>query len=583
MGIFSQVRDRRLFQIVASYLAAGWIGLEVIDQFLDRGILPEIVYEVALLAYLCGIPAAFLVGWYHGEKGEQRVPRSEIAMLSALGAVFILVSSFSVSDYRTERMALDAARNEAGLDLRRLGVLYFQDYTPGRSQQHIADALTEALIDELSRVPGLDVASRNASAFVAAGDVPRDSIARILGVGTIVGGMVEPAGDALRVTVRLFEGHTGNEFRSMAFTTSADDVLNARERVVSDVATLLRQWLGEEVRLRSGGQRITNAEAWTLYQRAEKIRKDAEARVADHDMEAAFAAYAAADSVLAKAALLAPDWADPIVLQATTAYRRSRVAHERHEMLGWIDRGLEHVEAALRLAPNHARALDMRGTLKYWKYLQIQDSDTDTARRLLADARRDLEEAVRIEPTLASSFSVLSHLLTRDDLSSAVLAARRAYESDAFLEAAPDVLLRLVQGNYDLENFDQAQQWCNEGARRFPGNFRFTHCQLLLLTTRQVEPDVEHAWSLLARLDTLAPHNAHDYWHVRGLSLVGGVIARASRVAPDPRTLADSARRVLARAEDAITPVSDPRQELLPQSAYMYLLLGDTDKAIGLL
>ena len=91
------------------------------------------------------------------------------------------------------------------------------------------------------------------------------------------------------------------------------------------------------------------------------------------------------------------------------------------------------------------------------------------------------------------------------------------------------------------------------------------------------------AWRLLARLDTLAPHNAHDYWHVRGLSLVGGVIARASRVAPDPRVLADSARRVLVRAEDAITPVSDPRQELLPQSAYMYLLLGDTDTAISLL
>ena len=454
MGIFSQVRDRRLFQIVASYLAAGWIGLQVTDQLLNRGIVPAIAYELALLAYVCGIPAAFLVGWYHGEKGEQRAPRSEIAMLSGLGVVFLLLSSFSVADYRTERMAFDAARNEAGLDLRRLGVLYFQDYTPGNAQQHIADALTEALIDELSRVPGLDVSSRNASAFVATGDVPRDSIARLLGVGTIVGGMVEPAGDALRVTVRLFEGHTGNEFRSTTFTTSADDILNARERVVEDVATLLRQWLGEEVRLRSGGQRITNVEAWTLYQRGEKIRKDAEALVGEHEMEEAFAAFASADSVLANAALLAPDWADPVVLQATTAYRRSRLAGERHEMLGWVDRGLEHAEAALRLAPNHARALDVRGTLKYWKYLQLQDSDTETALRLLSDARRDLEEAVRIEPTLASAFSVLSHLLTRDDLSSAVLAARRAYEADAFLEAAPDVLLRLVQGNYDLENFD---------------------------------------------------------------------------------------------------------------------------------
>src|SRR5687768_10999641 len=156
VGIFSQIRDRRLFQIVASYLAAGWIGLTVVDQFVNRGIVPGLIYEIALIGYLCGIPAAFLVGWHHGEKGEQRAPRSEVAMLTTLALAFLVLSSFSVSDYWTTRRTLEAAQRESETDLSSIGVLYFEDYTGGE-HRHIADALTEALIDELTRVPALDV------------------------------------------------------------------------------------------------------------------------------------------------------------------------------------------------------------------------------------------------------------------------------------------------------------------------------------------------------------------------------------------------------------------------------------------
>jgi TolB-like protein len=480
-------------------------------------------------------------------------------------------------------MAREAAEREAGVNLSSIGVLYFQDYTPGAQNQHIADALTEALIDELARVPALEVRSRNAAARFRDSDVPRDSVASALGVGTLVGGLIEPQGDRLKVTVRLFEGFNGNEFRSTSIVTSPDEVLTARDQVVEDVARLLRQWLGEEVRIRAGGQRVANAEAWTLYQRGEKMRKDAEARAREGDVAGAFAALARADSLLSKAALLAPDWPDPLVLQAVTAYRRSRLAHERHDILSWVDRAIERAEGAVRMATNHARALEARGTAKYWKYLQLQAREPEQAQQLLAEARRDLEEAVRIEPTLASAHSVLSHLLTRDDLSSALLAARRAYEADAFLEAAPDVLLRLVTGNYDLENFDQMERWCEEGARRFPHNFRFTDCQLLLLTTRQRQPDVEQAWRLLARLDSLSPENRRAYDRVRGLTMVGGVIGRTARSAADPKVLADSARRVLRRAEAGITHAIDPQQELLPLTAYMYTLLGDNPTAVALL
>lgn len=583
MGIFADLRDRRLFQIVASYLAAGWIFLEVIDQFVDRGVVPEFVYTIALWGFLCGIPAALLVGWYHGEKGAQKAPRSEIVMLTLIGLVFLGLSSFTVADYREERMALNAAQREAGAELNKIAVLYLEDRSPGAANQHIADGLTEALIDELTTVSTLTVVTRNGSARFRDSDLGLDSIASALAVGTIVAGTFEPDGDEFKIRLRLHEGYTGNEFRSTTIEVDADDVLAAREEVVKEASRLLRSFLGEEVRLRSGGARILNAPAWTLYQRAEKTRKEAERAILDHDMPAAAAKFATADTLLAQAELLAEEWADPIVLRGQIAYRKSRLAHDRGRIAALIDEGLSHAGRALTLAPTHARALELRGTLTYWKLLALGDENPQTRKALRVSAKDDLEESVRIEPTLASAHSTLSHLLYGDDITSAVLAARRAYEADAYLDAAPDVLWRLTNGSYDLENFDQMSQWCAEGAERFAHDYRFSTCQLILMTTHQVEPDVDEAWRLAARVEELSPDPRRAYDRAQALTFVGGVIARAAEQSSDRAAMQDSARNVLARARGEATAQVDPRHELLTIAAHMYTLLGDEAAAIDLL
>ena len=583
MGIFAELRDRRLFQIVASYLAAGWIALEVVDQLVSRGVFADVIYTIVLIAYLCGIGAALLVGWYHGEKGVQKAPRTELAMLAGIAAMFLVFSSFEVRDYRTERMRRDAAQREAGNDLRKIGVLYFRDYTPGAEYQHVADGLTESLIDELTRVPALQVITRNGAALFRGKDVSRDSIGSVLGVGTLVDGTLEKAGDKLRITVRLFDAESGSEFRSTTIETSAADVLAARDQLVEDVARLLRSWLGNEVKVRQGGQRIANSQAWTLYQRAERARKQAESSVRHGDSHGAANAWAQSDSLAAQAELLAPEWAEPIVLRGLTAYRRSRTAHGDADVLQFANHALGHAERALELNATHAQALELRGTTRYWKYLRTRNNDPVGASALLTQAKADLEEAVRIDPLLASAHSTLSHLLYRDNVSAALLAAQRAYEADAYLDVAPEVLYRLTNGNYDVENFDQMEKWCDEASRRFPEDLRFTECQLVLLTTRQRKPDIARAWTLLAQLEKLAPEHSRPFKRAMGTMLVGGTIARGSREGAGDSALADSARLVLQRARSMMTPEVDPDQSLLPETAYMYTLLGDNKSAIELL
>jgi tetratricopeptide (TPR) repeat protein len=214
--------------------------------------------------------------------------------------------------------------------------------------------------------------------------------------------------------------------------------------------------------------------------------------------------------------------------------------------------------------------------LRYWHWLLPVTSNPTEHAKLLRDARQDLETAVRLGPTLASAHATLSHLYYQfEDVPAVILAARRAYEEDAYLSVANVVLYRLFNGSLDLEQFTQAERWCDEGARRFPQDYRFAECRLDLLVTPAVASDIGRAWQELARLDTLTPADRRPYERLYGRLRVGGVLARAG--------LSDSARNVLRRARAGLTHEVDPNEDLTTIIAFSYLLLGDKDEAIAIL
>ena len=82
MGTLQELKERRIVQIVVSYAAAGYIALEVLSQLIENGIIPGLIYSVALVWYVGGFVAATVIGWNHGEKGHQQAPKSEIAFLA---------------------------------------------------------------------------------------------------------------------------------------------------------------------------------------------------------------------------------------------------------------------------------------------------------------------------------------------------------------------------------------------------------------------------------------------------------------------------------------------------------------------
>ena len=125
-------------------------------------------------------------------------------------------------------------------DIPSIAVLPFMDMSPSRDQGYLCEGLAEELINSLTRIEGLRVASRTASfQFHSAGEDIR-AVGQHLGVATILEGSVRKMGDRLRVTVQLIEASTGYHRWSQRFDRKLDDVLAIQDDVAESIAISLR-------------------------------------------------------------------------------------------------------------------------------------------------------------------------------------------------------------------------------------------------------------------------------------------------------------------------------------------------------
>ena len=464
-----------------------------------------------------------------------------------------------------------AGRAAGGLDPHHIAVLYFRDQSGGKLS-YVVDGLTEGLIRALREVPTLSVVSAGGVEPYRRSDLPRDSIARALSVGTLVLGDLEQNDDRLRVTLRLIDGASGADFERTSFEQPAKNLVTIGDTLAAQAALLIRRRLGEEIAMRQLRSEARDPDAWSLYQQAVRLQKDGAAAGDAGDSTALARDFAAADTLLAQTRKLDPKWTDPPVLRGRLAYLRSRRYGGVPQAADpWIRAGLGHADEALALDRDSPDALELRGNLRYWRWLLNLQGNPDSARQLLEAAKADLETAVRLNPAQAGAYATLSHLYYQTgSLTDVYLAARNALTADAYLDNAATILSRLFLSSYDLGQFPDAAHWCAEGRRRFPADLHFTECRLWMMTTRQDSADPRLAWRLRDSVVALTPPGARAYQRLYDQAIVAWVLARAGA--------ADSARHVLQRTvADAVT---DPSRDIALTKSMAYAYLGDKGPAI---
>jgi TolB-like protein/tetratricopeptide (TPR) repeat protein len=568
--LFKDLLERHVARYFVAYCAAGWAALEAVDQLRENGVVSGWVWRAAFALFLSGLPGAVIVSWFHGAKGKQVMPTIEKWLLAGV-AVFAVAVTVSVARSGMEPSTGTTAELEPWQDPSHVAVLYF-DARGGGDADFLASGLTEGLIDELSAVEGIHVVSKNGSQLFRDSAAPPDSIGKTLEVGTLVGGTVAQAGDRVQVDVNVTNAATGKQYATTRLQRPRTEIFELTDTLAKTVALFLRQQIGVEVgdvRLRAG----TNVPgAWELVQQAANAEREAKELAASGDLPGAERAYQRADSTLAEAEGLDPSWVEPIVRRGWMDYRQARLSGlDRSENERWTGKGLEEADRALAKDSTNAGALDLKATLQYWRYLLNLGETQEEANRLFREAEAGFRAATDADPNRASALTSLSHLLlNKGEVIQAKLAAQRAYEADPFLENANLTLWRLVSASWDLNLASETERYCNEGLRRFPDDYRFHQCRLMLQALpRSAPPDIDEAWQRLDEFAELSPPQVRDVNRHRGMMYVAMALAQAG--------LPDSARAVAVRGR--VSAEEDPLRELDFFEALARIAMGDYDEA----
>jgi TolB-like protein/tetratricopeptide (TPR) repeat protein len=266
---------------------------------------------------------------------------------------------------------------------RSIAVLPFVNAGPDPEMEFFSDGVTDELIDALSKVEGLRVASRT-SVFALKGK-PQDvrAIGVLLGVSIVLEGTVRTAGEQMRITAQLTSTDDGRLVWSQRYDRTAGDVFALQDEIARTIVDTLRATSFADLSEPPPPRYTTSTKAYGLYLRgrfAWNKRTDEGVVEGIRYFEEAIAVdprYAAAYAGLSDSYALQGDYRSIPVNEgferakayARTALELDETLAEGHASLAWClfiydwdwEGAMREFHRAIQLEPRYASAHNWYG------------------------------------------------------------------------------------------------------------------------------------------------------------------------------------------------------------------------------
>lgn len=145
-----------------------------------------------------------------------------------------------------------------------LAVLPFRNGTGDPQLDYLASGISEALTDDLSRMPGITVTAASVAQHYSGADDPR-SVARSLQVGSVVSGRLAAQHDVLHVPIELMDVKTGRQAWGQTYEGSVSRIAELQDEISTDIAYRLKIKLDPDIKQRLKRQYSTNTLTYEAY------------------------------------------------------------------------------------------------------------------------------------------------------------------------------------------------------------------------------------------------------------------------------------------------------------------------------
>jgi TolB-like protein/Flp pilus assembly protein TadD len=435
-----KLRSRKVVQWGVAYAAGAWGFLQGLQYVSEAFGWPGQLRQVAILALLIGLPIVLVIAWYHGDRGEQRVTGTELAIITLL---FLLGGAiFWRYEHSVEAPAAPAAAASTPADARpSIAVLPFENRSDERKDAYFVDGIHDDILTQLSKVSALKVISRTSVEQFRETHLPAKVIAAQLGVMSILEGGVQRAGDRVRINVQLID--TGTDAHLWAETydreLTAENIFAIQSEVSAAIAAALKATLTPAEKARASVVPTRNLEAWEAYQLG-KQRLARRTSTGLLDAETFFRRAIELDPSFALAyAGLADSLALRVSYSDTSIARTLEQAQAATEIAMKLDPGLAEAWASAGLIADYREQTDLAERM-YQRAIELNPNDAMAFKwygKLLVyasrldEGQRALERAASLDPLSAIVHLNLAEALElQGHFAEAASHQRRAIEID---------------------------------------------------------------------------------------------------------------------------------------------------------
>jgi len=239
-NFFRELKDRKVINVGIAYLVGAFVVMEIADVIFPAIGLPESSIKLVFGLLAVGFPFALVLTWAF-DITPDGIKRAE--------AVKSTESTESTESTHTGPS---------------IAVVPFPDMSAEQDQEHFCDGLTEELINVLTCIPGLRVASRTSSFSLKGKQIDLKEAAKKFDVRHILEGSVRKSGNRIRVTAQLIEAGTDTHLWSETYDRELDDIFAIQDDIAACILAVLKLKLGPT---RKASADTSNVKAYEYFLR----------------------------------------------------------------------------------------------------------------------------------------------------------------------------------------------------------------------------------------------------------------------------------------------------------------------------
>ena len=431
--------------------------------------LKNIAEPVRAYALQVGVPAEPKPAT--GAKSPQSKKRPSLGPLVAAAIALIVIAGGAWYFLGVDRKApTDAAHLS-------IVVLPFANLSGDASQDYFADGVTDNLTTDLSRIRNSFVIARNTAFTFKGKSVDAKEIGKELGVRYVLEGSVQREQNRVRVNAQLIDAETGAHLWADRFEEDVADLFKLQDQVVARLANALRYEMVKAEADKGAGSK--NPDVIDLMMRGRALQSPPYTKEKED----------AARALVKQALKIDPNDADALVGDAAN-YVWEYAFGPMNPETDYDAKILDQVDRSIALAPNNARAYEVKST-----YLTISSRPNDALR--VANA------GLAIDPNYALLYARRStaetYLRQFEQAKADVQLAMRLSPRDPTLSQWHNFMADAELG---LGHLDAAIEECNKA---IDAGYRTFYPYLNLAAAHALKGDMDEAKTALTEARRLNP------------------------------------------------------------------------------